>query len=49
MAMEMNRDITINLRHLMNFGEKEFTICIQNSNQIVHSMKELVPIAGLYV
>lgn len=44
-----NRDITINLRHLMNFGEKEFTICIQNTNQIVHSMKELVPIAGLYV
>lgn len=44
-----NEDRTINLRHLMDFGEDEFTIRIQNTNQIVHSMKELVPIAGLYV
>lgn len=42
-------DITINLRHLMDFGEGTFDICILNTNQIVHSMKELVPIAGLYV
>lgn len=42
-------DITINLRHLMDFGEGTFNICIMNTNQIVHSMKELVPIAGLYV
>lgn len=44
-----DRDITINLRHLMDFGENDFTICIQNTNQVVHNMKELVPIAGLYV
>lgn len=43
------RDITINLRHLMDFGENDFTIRILNTNQIVHSMSELVPIAGLYV
>ena len=42
-------DRTINLRHLMDFGGKPFTIKILNTNQIVHSMKELVPIAGLYV
>lgn len=42
-------DLTINLRHLMDFGEGSFEICILNTNQIVHSMKELVPIAGLYV
>lgn len=42
-------DLTINLRHLMDFGEGAFDICILNTNQIVHSMKELVPIAGLYV
>lgn len=42
-------DLTINLRHLMDFGEGEFDIRILNTNQIVHSMKELVPIAGLYV
>lgn len=43
------QDITINLRHLMDFGEGTFTIHILNTDQIVHSMKELVPIAGLYV
>ena len=43
------KDITINLRHLMDFGEGTFDICIMNTNQIVHNMEELVPIAGLYV
>lgn len=43
------QDTTINLRHLMDFGDEKFDICIVNTNQIVHSMKELVPIAGLYV
>jgi hypothetical protein len=33
----------------MNFGNEPFTIHILNTNQIVHSMKELIPIAGLYV
>lgn len=42
-------DLTINLRHLMDFGDGEFSIRILNTNQIVHSMKELVPIAGLFV
>lgn len=42
-------DLTVNLRHLMDFGEDTFAIRILNTNQIVHSMKELVPIAGLYV
>ena len=42
-------EITINLRHLMDFGDGEFSIRILNTNQVVHSMKELVPIAGLYV
>lgn len=43
------QDITINLRHLMDFGRETFDICILNTDQIVHSMKELVMIAGLYV
>jgi hypothetical protein len=43
------QDVTINLRHLMNFGKEPFDINILNTNQIVHSMVELVPIAGLYV
>lgn len=44
-----NRDVTINLRHLMNFGKGHFEIRILNTNQIVHDRKELVSIAGLYV
>lgn len=44
-----NRDITINLRHLMDFGDGTFDIRIMNTNQIVHSMTELIPIAGYYV
>lgn len=43
------KDITVNLRHLMNFGEGKFNINILNTNEIVHSMKELVPIAGRFV
>lgn len=42
-------ELTINLRHLMDFGEGGFDICIMNTGQIVHSMRELIPIAGLYV
>lgn len=44
-----NKDITINLRHLMDFGEGTFDIRIMNTDQIVHNMKELIPIAGYYV
>ncbi len=43
------QDITINLRHLMDFGTEPFAVRILNTDQIVHSMKELVPVAGLYV
>ncbi len=43
------QDITINLRHLMDFGEDEFVIKILNTNQIVHNMDELLPVAGLIV
>lgn len=43
------QDITINLRHLMDFGEGEFTIKILNTNQVVHNMRELLPIAGMIV
>ena len=42
-------DRTINLRHLMDFGKEPFEIRILNTDQIVHSMKELVPIAGEFV
>ncbi|MBR1673332.1 MAG: DUF4869 domain-containing protein [Eubacterium sp.] len=43
------KDVTINLRHIMDFGDGEFDIYIQNTDQVVHSMKELVPVAGMIV
>ena len=49
LKMGNDRDITINLRHIMDFGDGEFCIKILNSGQIVHNMKELVPIAGMLV
>lgn len=49
LELSRNRDITVNLRHLMDFGDREFDIKILNTNQIVHSMKELIPIAVLLV
>lgn len=44
-----SEDRTVNLHHLMDFGDGSFTIRILNTNQIVHSMYELVPIAGQFV
>ena len=49
LKMAEKQDITINLRHLMDFGNDEFTIHILNTDQIVHNMRELILIAGLYV
>lgn len=49
LKIAQQEDRTVNLRHLMDFGLDPFTIRILNTNQIVHSMKELVPIAGEFV
>ena len=44
------KDLTINLRHMMSFGhETEFEIKIANGGEIVHSMRELIPIASKYL
>ena len=42
-------DRTVNLLHLMDFGKEPFTVHILNTDQIVHSMEELVSIAGEFV
>lgn len=49
LKMGEEKEITINLRHLMDFGNQKFQIHILNTDQVVHSMEELVPVAGLYV
>lgn len=43
------KDITVNLRHIMDFGDGEFEIKIQNNGKIVHNMKELLFEIGDYV
>ena len=43
------KDVTVNLRHLMDFGSGKFEALILNTNEVVHSMDELLPIAGRYV
>ncbi len=44
-----SEDRTINLHHLMDFGEEEFNIRVLNTDQLVHNMAELVSVAGEYV
>lgn len=49
LKLAKDRDITINLRYLMDFGKEQFDIYILNSGQVVHSMKELIIAAVEYV
>ena len=42
-------DLTINLRHIMDFGDGEFEIQILNTGEMVHNMLEFIRIAGKYV
>lgn len=43
------KDLTINLRHIMDFGEGAFEARILNTDDVVHNMLEFVRIAGEYV
>ena len=43
------KDVTINLRHIMDFGDDQFEIYVMNTDSIVHNMDELVRVAGRYV
>lgn len=49
LKIAQGQDRTVNLRHIMDFGKESFEIHILNTDQIVHNMNELVPVAGLYV
>lgn len=44
-----SEDRTVNLLHLMDFGKESFAVRVLNTDQIVHSMEELVSIAGEFV
>ena len=43
------KDLTINLRHIMEFGDEPFEIKILNTNEVVHNMMEFIYVAGEYV
>lgn len=44
-----SKDITVNLRHIMNFGDGQFDIHIENTDEVVHNMKQLAGTAGRFV
>lgn len=46
LAVGKAKDVTINLYHLMDFGERKFAIRVANTGEIVHSMDRLVLIAA---
>ena len=43
------KDLTINLNHIMNFGEDSFEAKILNTGEVVHDMLDFIKIAGQYV
>ncbi len=46
LAIAKKQDITINLYHLMDFGNRRFTAKIVNTGETVHSMDEFVLVAA---
>lgn len=49
LSIAKTKDLTINLRHIMDFGEEDFEMEILNAGDIVYNMLEFVNIAGEYV
>lgn len=43
------KDLTINLRHVMEFGDEPFTIKILNTGEVVHNMYDFLRNAANYV
>lgn len=43
------QDVTVNLRHIMDFGDRTFEIHVVNTDQLVRDMDELARIAGRFV
>ena len=51
LKLAKKKNLTINLRHLMDFGKKKFPVDVKvlNTGDVVHSMEELMPIAFQFV
>ena len=48
-AKRSDKDLLINLRHIMVFGDKPYEIKIVNNDMVVHNVKEYVVNAGLFL
>lgn len=49
LKLAKQQDITINLRHIMNFGKRKFQAHILNSNETVTDMEQMLSVASRYV
>ena len=49
LEMGREKDVVINLRHLMDFGDGQFDIEIMNTGDTVHNMYDLAVKAGRFV
>lgn len=43
------KDLTINLRHIMDFGNEPFEIRILNNGEMVHDLDRFIAVAAKYV
>ena len=48
-AKRSDKDLLINLRHVMDFGDKPYEIKIVNNGVVVHNAKEYVMNAGMFL
>ena len=49
LELAKEKDVTINLRHIMDFGKAKFTAKILNDDSIVRGMEEFLLAAARYV
>lgn len=49
LKLAKEQDVTINLRHIMDFGKAKFTAKVLNDGAVVHNMEELLFEAAKYV
>lgn len=49
LRMGKEKDVTVNLRHIMDFGDGAFEIYVLNTGETVHDMGEFARAAGRYV
>ena len=49
LELAKEKDITINLRHIMDFGKAKFSAKILNDDSIVHGMDEFLFAVARYV